>query len=334
MKKIMLSLLILGVIFSCGKDKNLKNEIPDNTPKNVESEEIKEENKVDEIQKYNHYVEIYNRLSFFDDDFDYYFSGAGIEEKFNKKGQDRIRFRLDQNFIDMIKKAVAEKPEMADLDKVSSELILVLEEQLKLVEETTTYYNGKDYLNDNYVKAQELHTKLLAASVKYNDIAEKFRVVFNKKALEVRDQEMKTLEKEGRVISYNKLLLLNTCEEILNEVHNQKLNGANVTTADVAKLRPLYDKLSEAIAKSQELTKDQAAMEKEGYDNSSFDSFLNQVIKFKGSTISLINRAEKQEKISESVLGTRSFLENEDGSPEQLSKIFNDVVNEYNSLNR
>lgn len=342
MKKIIIFAFAAIFLISCEKDiSKLKDKLTtnDNVTSNTESpvvEKEKEPEKFDlnsEIKKYNTYVNSYNRLSNFQSDFDYYFSAAGKSEKMQTK-RSNIRFRLNESFINNFKKNIDQKPEMPELDQAAAELLNTLEEFLPLFEEISNYYVGKDFLNDKYAKGQEFHVQLIEASKKYDTVTEKFMIEFNKKANEIRIAELEHLQEEGKLISYNRILLLITCENIMSEISNQKLHAGNVTKADISKIKPLYDTLNENLTLLQNLSKDDAAMEKEGYKKESLKSFLNKTLKFKGSVISLIDRVENKKPVNEFNVKNRVALEHTSGTPEEVRKLFNEIIDAYNRLNR
>ena len=51
---------------------------------------------------------------------------------------------------------------------------------------------------------------------------------------------------------------------------------------------------------------------------------------FKAALVSLIERIETKKAVSQNTLNNSFFLENEDGTPENMIKQFNELVGEYN----
>ena len=154
--------------------------------------------------------------------------------------------------------------------------------------------------------------------------------------LEQKESEAKMYKKEGRMISYNRMMIMNTAEEVLAEIRNQKLNGANVTTGDVTKFKALQEKLIKIASEYQNAIRDQKYLEKEGIkDNSGIkvsglNSFMDETNDFKAALVSLIERIETKKAVSQNTLNNSFFLENEDGTPENMIKQFNELVGEYN----
>ena len=156
----------------------------------------------------------------------------------------------------------------------------------------------------------------------------------DKKIVEQREKEAKKLQKEGRVIAYNRMMILSVGEEVLNEISKQKLNGANVVSGDVSKFKALQEKLINTVGEFSKYAKDEKQLEKEGYKDYQLSSFINEADRFKASLASLVERIETKKPISEFSLRDQFFLENEKGSPENVIKSFNELVKKYNSMNR
>lgn len=331
MKKFLIIVPMLLILISCGKgkDKDSKSKFFDN----LNQGEIKKE--VNEVEKYNVYIGIYNDLLSFEDDINDYFEDAGDKEQFQKpSGSVDASFSNLTSLIKKMKEAVSAKPAMAELDKSVAALTPIIEEASPLTQDMKGYYDGKDYTSDNYKKAQEFHTKLLAIVKKYNEAIVPFRAAMDKKVAEQREKEMKMLQKEGRKISYNKMVILSVSEEILAEIKKQKLNGANFTTGDVSKFKPLQEKLINAVSEFQNSVNDEAQLKKEGYASHTLSGFLREATEFKATTATFIERIENKKKVDDFKLSNSFFLETENGTPENVIRSFNELVRAYNSSNR
>ena len=186
MRKIGAFLLLLFVIFSCGKSGNndKTNKEKGTATKNEQDVMNEIEKKKEEVEKYNRYVEVYNNLGNMDGRIIRYFEEAGNEEKVRKvKGSFPV-MHVNQSTIDNIKQNLSSKAKMDELDKTAKDMLPYIEELKTLAEAMESYYEGKDFVSDNYAKAQELHTKFLAAVKKYSETTSAF-----KKAMEKKDKE-------------------------------------------------------------------------------------------------------------------------------------------------
>jgi len=333
MRKILVILTMLVLLISCGKKgskddpfKNLGNNKGGNSS-----------NQVSEIEKYNLYIGVHNELLSFENSARDYFEDAGAEEQFKKpSGSVLANFHQIPQIIEKIKKATEAKPKWNELDKSAEGLLPIFEELLPLSQDMKAYFDGKDYTSDNYKKAQEYHTKFLEIIKRYNQALTPFRTAMDKKVVEQRESEAKMYQKEGRMIAYNRMMIMNTAEEVLAEIRNQKLNGANITTGDAAKFKALQEKLIKVASEYQNAIRDEKELKKEGIkDNSGIkvsglNSFMDETNDFKAALVSLIERIETKKAVDQNTLNNSFFLENEDGTPENMVKQFNELVGEYN----
>lgn len=333
MRKILVILTMLILLISCGK-KGSKNDPFKDLGNNKGGNSSKQ---VNEVEKYNLYVGVHNELLSFEKSAGDYFEDAGAEAQF-KKSSGSVSINLHQipTLIQKIKKATETKPKWNELDKSAEGLLPIFEELSPLAQDMKAYFDGKDYTSDNYKKAQEYHTKFLEIIKKYDQAVAPFRTAMDKKVAEQKESEAKMYQKEGRMISYNRMMIMNTAEEVLAEIRNQKLNGANVTTGDVTKFKALQEKLIKIASEYQNAIRDQKYLEKEGIkDNSGIkvsglNSFMDETNDFKAALVSLIERIETKKAVSQNTLNNSFFLENEDGTPENMIKQFNELVGEYN----
>jgi len=327
--KVLVTLLMLLLVISCGKKGNSKDRGFDLKNSGGANQQV------NEVQKYNYYIGVYNKLLSFEKTVGSYFEEVGAEAQFKKPdGSVNANFYDVKSIITELEKAIPAKPKMAELDKASENLLAVFKELKPLTEDMDSYYSGKDYTSDNYKKAQEFHTKLLEIIKKYDAAVLPFRTEMDKKIVEQREKEAKKLQKEGRIIAYNRMVILSVGEEVLNEISRQKLTGANVVSGDAAKFKALQEKLINVVGEFNKYAKDEKQMEKEGYKDYNLTSFTNKADSFKASLANLVERIETKKPISEFSLRDQFFLENEKGSPENVIKSFNELVKEYNSMNK
>ena len=129
----------------------------------------------------------------------------------------------------------------------------------------------------------------------------------------------------------------------MNEIDTQKLTAENVTTADLTKIKPLYEQFNMVQKQLRESVKDPELLKKEGSDEEDssntfkrreIEDFVDTSTKFKTSVIAFIDRVEKNEKIDAFKLEHKFPMYNEAGSPEQLNKLISELVKDYNQSNR
>ena len=333
MRKILVILTMLVLLISCGK-KGSKNDPFKDLGNNKGGNSSKQ---VNEVEKYNLYVGVHNELLSFEKSAGDYFEDAGAEAQFKKpSGSVSINLHQIPTLIQKIKKATEAKPKWNELDKSAEGLLPIFEELAPLAQDMKAYFDGKDYTSDNYKKAQEYHTKFLEIIKKYDQAVAPFRTAMDKKVAEQKESEAKMYQKEGRMIAYNRMMIMNTAEEVLAEIRNQKLNGANITTGDAAKFKALQEKLIKVASEYQNAIRDEKELKKEGVkDNSGIKvhwltSFMDETNDFKAALVSLIQRIETKKAVDQNTLNNSFFLESENGTPENMIKQFNELVGEYN----
>ena len=132
MKKFLIAVSMLLILISCGKGK--AKDSKSNPFDNLNQGGTKKE--VNEVEKYNMYVGIYNDLLNFEDDVNDYFEDAGDKEQFQKpSGSVDASFSDLTSLIKKMKEAVSAKPAMAELDKSTAALTSVIEEASPLTQD-------------------------------------------------------------------------------------------------------------------------------------------------------------------------------------------------------
>ena len=178
--------------------------------------------------KYSKHIRFYNRILNIDKGLLYYFEDAGTDKKFRIIQNEDITadIAIDKNFIDKLKELETSK-EKDELDKKAIAMIPILEKMMPITDEMRTYYKNKEYLKDNYEKAQVLHTQLLATLDKYNQVTKNYKNVFEKKSDEIKKLMIKDYDKRRQFISYNQFMFIIEGEKIIKEIHKQELDASD-----------------------------------------------------------------------------------------------------------
>ena len=313
MKKI--GLLIIGmliIVAFCGKKDDDSLEKRGEQKKQTFLEKTKE--------NYSEHIKIYNRILNIDKGLLYYFEDAGMEREFRKIDADDIEVNIgvDQALIDKLKSIKDSKEKKSELDKKAIAMIPALETMLPIVNEMKTYYVQKGYKVDNFVKAQEYHTRLLAVTEKFKQVERPYKELFDKK-------------KEH--ITYNRFLFIENGEAFLDEIHKQGLDASDFTRGNVNKFKPLRDKIEKSLEKLERSSKNEKQAKKEGYNSTDdFIIFNQKANRFRDIVNKFIIRIEKKDKASHSSVSDSFFAQTEEGTPENVLSEFNEVVEEHNKL--
>ena len=285
--------------------------------------------------KYNKHIRFYNRILNIDKGLLYYFEDAGMDKKFKNIQNEEITadIAIDKNFIDKLKELSESKEKKDELDKKAIAMLPVLEKMLPITDEMRTYYKNKQYLQDNYAKAQDLHTQLLATLDKYNQVTKSYKEVFEKKSDEIKKLMIKDYDKRKQYITYNQFMFIEEGDQIIKEIHKQGLDASDFTAkGNAKKFKKLEEKMDKAFIKFEKSIKNTKQLEKEGYNPGNHSEFIQKANKFKQSVNVFIQRIEKKEKASHSSVSDSFFAQTEEGTPENVLANFNEVIKEHNKL--
>ena len=285
--------------------------------------------------KYNKYIRFYNRILNIDKGLLYYFEDAGMDKKFKNIQNEEITadIAIDKNFIDKLKELSESKEKKDELDKKAIAMLPVLEKMLPITDEMRTYYKNKQYLQDNYAKAQDLHTQLLATLDKYNQVTKSYKEVFEKKSDEIKKLMIKDYDKRKQYITYNQFMFIEEGDQIIKEIHKQGLDASDFTAkGNAKKFKKSEEKMDKAFIKFEKSIKNTKQLEKEGYNPGDHSEFIQKANKFKQSVNVFIQRIEKKEKASHSSVSDSFFAQTEEGTPENVLANFNEVIKEHNKL--
>ena len=285
--------------------------------------------------KYNKHIRFYNRILNIDKGLLYYFEDAGMDKKFKNIQNEEITadIAIDKNFIDKLKELSESKEKKDELDKKAIAMLPVLEKMLPITDEMRTYYKNKQYLQDNYAKAQDLHTQLLATLDKYNQVTKSYKEVFEKKSDEIKKLMIKDYDKRKQYITYNQFMFIEEGDQIIKEIHKQGLDASDFTAkGNAKKFKKLEEKMDKAFIKFEKSIKNTKQLGKEGYNPGDHSEFIQKANKFRQSVNVFIQRIEKKEKASHSSVSDSFFAQTEEGTPENVLANFNEVIKEHNTL--
>lgn len=329
MKKIgVLMVLMLVVIVFCGKKNEIDKILPSGGKKAAQSKELIQQN----LNSYNKNIKIYNRILELDKELLYYFEDTGTEETFKKPVQElTVNIPLNQALIDRIKE-VSKSSKPTELDKKAGEMIPVLEEMLPVITEMNNYYGGKLYQKDNYKKAQELHSKMIKITEKYNVIANKYEEAFQANARDVRENKMQDFVKNKEFTDYNQFIFIRNSEDFVKEISRQNLDASNFTEGNIKEFKVLQEKVNKSLDVFRKTLKNSKQLKKEGFEKEDFDPFITKASAFKRTMDEFVKKMEKKEKASHSASSDSYFAQAEEGTPENILKSYNELIAERNKI--
>ena len=285
--------------------------------------------------KYSKHIRFYNRILNIDKGLLYYFEDAGTDKKFRTIQNEDITadIAIDKDFIDKLKELETSKERKDEMDKKAIAMIPILEKMMPITDEMRTYYKNKEYLKDNYEKAQVLHTQLLATLDKYNQVTKSYKNVFEKKSDEIKKLMIKDYDKRKQFITYNQFMFITEGEKIIKEIHRQELDASDfIEKGNAKQFKKIEEKMDKALIKFEKSLKNTKQLEKEGYMPGDHSEFVQKANKFNQSVNVFIQRIEKKEKASHSSVSDSFFAQTENGIPENILANFNEVIKEHNKL--
>ena len=286
-------------------------------------------------EKYNKHIRFYNRILNIDKGLLYYFEDTGMDKKFKVIQNEDIKadITVDKNFIDKLKELENNKEKKDELDKKAIAMLPIFEKMLPVTNEMRIYYKNKEYLKDNYVKAQKLHTELLAILDKYNQVTKAYKEVFEKKSNEIKKLMIKDYDKRRQFITYNQFMFIEEGGNLIGEIHKQRLDASDFTVkGNFKKFKKIEAKMDKAFIKFEKSLKNTKQIKKEGYVIGEHNNFIQKANKFKQSVNVFIQKIKKKEKASYSSISDSFFAQTEEGTPENVLANFNEVIKEHNKL--
>lgn len=286
-------------------------------------------NENDAVEKFNQYIEFHNEgLIGLSKELNEYFKKEGKAELVNKNGE----YTSGEQYThwENIKKFINQPPVFAQLDEAAVALVAIAEQLDDLLAAAREYYKAKDYAGDNYVKGQELHSKILNYSQKYQLAYAKFDLTLKNREAANRSVEMAQAKKEGNELTYNRILVSILMDKILAELENQKVSARNVTSTDLTKIKPLYEELNLAQKALKEASKVKKVPKNKDLINEHYSKgFVETTAKFKAAVVDLIERVETNKPLNAAELRVINVTPAK-GTPELLIDLRKESIKEYN----
>ncbi|TYP71956.1 YiiG family protein [Paenibacillus methanolicus] len=290
-----------------------------------------------EIEKYNAYVGLNNLMTGrISEVLDHYF------EKFGADQQPVIEKNLafimigvaetERKVIDQANGYTASQPAFASADPVVIKLTPVIKDLLSVLDEMKAYYDSRGYVDDDFAKGKQLHTKLVTANVAYETVAKQYFTALQKMDNEQRQAELLKRKDADQQIMYNALKFMIDAEAVAIEMQEQGINAGNVLQLDMAKFKAKYDMMTEDLNALATIAKDKERIQKEGVNSFSIENYVHAATEAKAAASKIIERINKKQPVSDSDLNGQ-FLSTTDGTPENFYYLLGKAVERYNEIN-
>jgi hypothetical protein len=284
-----------------------------------------------EVDKHNAYIDLFNALL---DDVDNVV--ADYVEEFGAEDEIYIEDGFDgfSMYSNSLEKKLADAMEYADkqpAEPSADAALIALEPILASYAAALTaakvYYGDKNYVDDNFEKAQQYHDVIIGG---YDPLWEKIDVFLTavSEMLEGQDEEQLAIyEESDQMIHYYALLTLIQAQEIDAYLSANDIWVMNILDVSLDELRPLYDAFVASYTEYNSLVGgDSDAGEAEGIMTlSSYNSALSEL---KSSLSELVSRVQSGKAFDESDV---NLAQMKDGAPENIAELVDDLFSAYNT---
>ena len=292
--------------------------------------------KNEEMEKYNSYIEIHNNLTNIDDEISKYVGVAGEGKEINIQEMGALEsvpvIKIDNAVIQKLEKNIKSKFKMEKLDNSSKKLLPILKELKIVTDSMTNYYGKKEHLADGFAKGQQLHTNFLKIYKRYKEDSDAFKTEVANKSKERMQKILETYKNEGSLIKYNLTILINSCENFVDKMDNQKISMTTFIRGDLGKLKKAQQNILTASANFQKTITHEKQLKKENYTKEKLEIFNKQLAEFEKSVTIFIKEVEKSKSMSKSEIEKKVYTEDMTGTPNDVIKKYNKLVNDYNNL--
>ncbi len=116
-------------------------------------------------------------------------------------------------------KALSAEPKLAALDASMKAYIEAYSQLAPIIDEANTYYERKDYLDDNLARGKQIHTRLVPAAEAFLAAREKVEQDFQIEQLRLAQKELAAIEQqEGRKANWHRTNLMLAAQRIIDRM--------------------------------------------------------------------------------------------------------------------
>lgn len=283
---------------------------------------------------YNSYVGVYNMITGeVEQAVQEYFSHVPFSEQFlAPEGSDYGVYPVSvssMRLLETTKHLAEEKAEESDLERVYLELYPVMKDLAGAINEVAGYADKKEYLEDNYKKGEQLHTRIYEGYLQYGALSEEFLAAADPVFEEVSLRDMERMKEDGLEMSYAANVVMTTAMEIQEVIYEQGITDNYLLELDTGALQPLYERYAAEIETCLSVYQDPVKMEKEPYfsDNLYMEQFMGYMKDTKTALDNLFKRVEEKRPVSGPELNATAAA---DGTIAKFDEAVSDMVDSYN----
>ncbi len=227
------------------------------------------------------------------------------------------------NCVKAMTAAVAAKPSLDKLDAAGKKYLDALNRLIPLIATANDYYDQKDYLDDKFAKAKEMHGPLYAAFEDFRNANNEMVVEYEKVDDELAERDLARMEREGgRNLPFIRQNILRYAKGLVR-----------TGESDEAVLEELQAALDAYVKAHQELgdyvAKNPASTEHIFW----WDSFTSEAKDLVAAGKNRVRRVRDKKPYDRGEkMRMDSAPQTVDGSPGQLIEAYNDLINASNNV--
>lgn len=171
--------------------------------------------------KMNAYVDLMNRTLRASESIERYESWVDMEKGPVNKNRAFGVYEL-YDVTELIAEALAaidQEPKLDGLDSSVKSYVEAYSQLAPIIDEANSYYESKDYLDDNLARGREIHTRLVPAAKAYLSAREALEAAFQAQRSKVAVMELAAIEKaEGRKSHWHRANLMLAARRIVDHI--------------------------------------------------------------------------------------------------------------------
>jgi len=235
---------------------------------------------------------------------------------------------LDTTCVEGITTSNDAEPDDPEMEKIATTWVESYKAVQPLIHDAYEYYDREDYKDDGFAKGKEMHDGLAKAIGAFQDADQALRRMVGDKNDALQARRLEQLEKEeGRKLRFQQANVMAKAKVLMA--------AGDAPSLEAIDLERLDQSLTAYDTALEEATKYVKANAAEADTVMMFDSFIDTAEEFLKASKELMRRKRDEkayDKTELSRLGTSAGWMVE-GSPDKVSRAYNDLVNRSNGLN-
>lgn len=136
---------------------------------------------------------------------------------------------------------------------------------LDTMEEISTYYSAKIFVDDQFVRGKELHRQFIAQYDEYEPLADQFFDDFDLIAAQQKLKDLDTLKEQDFLIRHYALSVVMRAQDIEKSFFEAEIYDENILDCDLDEYRAMYDLLTHDLNQFMEYSKDDKRRKQESW---------------------------------------------------------------------